>query len=296
MGMWNSLSIKEKYDFIKKSVRNNINSLKDVRDAYNKHSFGGNIVIGENPIEPTSVNPNTELPSYISDNSYLSAENLLNPDNYIVAPNDDFSSSPLSSDSIEDAFIESMKAASEVHQPIYEANAPQYNYNQQYEQIPYVNKSVQVKPEHTTTGKYNRRNYNNDTWSSYMMNVFDNAAKAKGITLSNATLYNLVAQAAFEGNYGNSKVALMNNNFGGVKGKGYSGYRRFNSPEEYASNQLSLLSRRYPGALSAKDSLSFANALKRHGYMEANAGFYGNSLNNMSSVRRAYNKRIKSKT
>jgi hypothetical protein len=45
--MWNKLSMRDKANYIKLAIKNNITSLKDIQDIYNKYSEGGDIILPE---------------------------------------------------------------------------------------------------------------------------------------------------------------------------------------------------------------------------------------------------------
>jgi len=113
------------------------------------------------------------------------------------------------------------------------------------------------------------------------------------------TLSILVGQWAHETGRGK---AMLNYNFGGLKGTGPSGastayqthegagasqiqiqdrFRAYDSAEQGASDYLSLLSRRYPDALQAAgrgDAVGFVQALKSRGYFTGDEGAYTKSV------------------
>jgi hypothetical protein len=116
---------------------------------------------------------------------------------------------------------------------------------------------------------------------------------------SQNTLSILVGQWAHETGRGS---AMLNYNFGGIKGTGPSGastvyathegsgasalqirdrFRAYDSPEQGASDYLSLLQRRYPDALQAAergDPVGFVQALKARGYFTGDEAAYTKSV------------------
>jgi hypothetical protein len=118
---------------------------------------------------------------------------------------------------------------------------------------------------------------------------------AVGQPPSPGTLTILVGQWAHETGRGK---AMLNYNFGGLKGMGPSGastvyrthegagaheiqtqdrFRAYDSAEQGASDYLSLLQRRYPDALQAAgrgDAVGFVQALKSRGYFTGDEGAY----------------------
>jgi hypothetical protein len=122
---------------------------------------------------------------------------------------------------------------------------------------------------------------------------------AMGRAPSQNTLSILVGQWAHETGRGS---AMLNYNFGGIKGTGPSGastvytthegagasaiqlrdrFRAYDSPEQGASDYLSLLQRRYPDALQAAergDPVGFVQALKARGYFSGDEAAYAKSV------------------
>jgi hypothetical protein len=122
---------------------------------------------------------------------------------------------------------------------------------------------------------------------------------AMGRAPSQNTLSILVGQWAHETGRG---AAMLNYNFGGIKGSGPSGastvyathegsggsavqirdrFRAYDSPEQGASDYLSLLQRRYPDALQAAergDPVGFVQALKARGYFTGDEAAYAKSV------------------
>lgn len=122
---------------------------------------------------------------------------------------------------------------------------------------------------------------------------------ALGRAPSQNTLSVLVGQWAHETGRGS---AMLNYNFGGIKGTGPGGastvygthegsgasevqirdrFRAYDSPEAGASDYLSLLQRRYPEALQAAergDPVGFVQALKARGYFTGDEASYAKSV------------------
>lgn len=118
------------------------------------------------------------------------------------------------------------------------------------------------------------------------------------------TLSILVGQWAHETGRGN---AMLNYNFGGIKGTGPSGmsaiyktregwgenevrisdrFRAYGSAEEGAEDYVSLLARRYPDAVraaQAEDPRAFVQALEARGYFTGNEAAYVKSVTALAS-------------
>lgn len=103
----------------------------------------------------------------------------------------------------------------------------------------------------------------------------ERAGKALGVDPSM-----LLGQWGLETGWGKS-VVPGTNNLGNIKDFSGSGaaatdnmtgsrdkYRKYDSPEAFADDFASLIQRKYPGAVGAKDPLAFATALKDGGYAE----------------------------
>ena len=103
---------------------------------------------------------------------------------------------------------------------------------------------------------------------------------------NDATFYNIMRQLAWESNYGRSRVARQQHNYGGVgwNGKTYTTYK---NDADFVQNYIRLMHNRYRAALRAKTTQDYARALKQKGYYEDSLQNYTNGLIGMKSVVKA---------
>lgn len=101
-----------------------------------------------------------------------------------------------------------------------------------------------------------------------------------------AAYYNVMRQLAYESNYGRSRVARRQHNYGGVgwNGKTYTTYK---SDADFVKDYVRLMHNRYGAALRAKSTQDYARALKQKGYYEDSLQNYSRNLNSMNSLVRA---------
>lgn len=101
-----------------------------------------------------------------------------------------------------------------------------------------------------------------------------------------AAYYNVMRQLAYESNYGRSRVARRQHNYGGVgwNGKTYTTYK---SDADFVRDYVRLMHNRYGAALRAKSTQDYARALKQKGYYEDSLQNYSRNLNSMNSLVRA---------
>ena len=101
-----------------------------------------------------------------------------------------------------------------------------------------------------------------------------------------AAYYNVMRQLAYESNYGRSRVARQQHNYGGVgwNGKTYTTYK---SDADFVKDYVRLMHTRYGAALRAKSTQDYARALKQKGYYEDSLQNYSRNLNSMNSLVRA---------
>lgn len=101
-----------------------------------------------------------------------------------------------------------------------------------------------------------------------------------------AAYYNVMRQLAYESNYGRSRVARRQHNYGGVgwNGKTYTTYK---SDADFVKDYVRLMHTRYGAALRAKSTQDYARALKKKGYYEDSLQNYSRNLNSMNSLVRA---------
>lgn len=100
---------------------------------------------------------------------------------------------------------------------------------------------------------------------------------------NDATFYNIMRQLAWESNYGRSRVAREQHNYGGVgwNGKTYTTYK---NDADFVEKYMRLMHNRYDAALRAKTTQDYARALKRKGYYGDSLQNYTNGLMGMKSV------------
>lgn len=101
-----------------------------------------------------------------------------------------------------------------------------------------------------------------------------------------AAFYNVMRQLAYESNYGRSRVARMQHNYGGVGWNGKT-YNTYKSDADFVKDYVRLMHTRYGAALRAKSTQDYARALKQKGYYEDSLQNYSRNLNSMNSLVRA---------
>lgn len=101
-----------------------------------------------------------------------------------------------------------------------------------------------------------------------------------------AAYYNVMRQLAYESNYGRSRVARQQHNYGGVgwNGKTYTTYK---SDADFVKDYVRLMHTRYGAALRAKSTQDYARALKKKGYYEDSLENYSRNLRGMDSLVKA---------
>lgn len=101
-----------------------------------------------------------------------------------------------------------------------------------------------------------------------------------------AAFYNVMRQLAYESNYGRSRAARRQHNYGGVgwNGKTYTTYK---SDADFVKDYVRLMHTRYGAALRAKSTQDYARALKQKDYYEDSLQNYSRNLNSMNSLVRA---------
>lgn len=105
--------------------------------------------------------------------------------------------------------------------------------------------------------------------------------------------YNVMRQLAYESNYGRSRIAREQHNYGGV---GFNGntYTSYKTDEDFVKDYVRLMHNKYDSALRAKSTQDYARALKQRGYYKDSLENYSRNLRGMDSlVKAAYNHRIR---
>ena len=95
----------------------------------------------------------------------------------------------------------------------------------------------------------------------------------------------MMRQLAHESDYGRSKVAVNQHNYGGYGWNGET-YTTFNSDDEFLDSYLDIMQGRHKDALGAQNITQYAKSLKDTNYFEAPLEEYVGSLNGMKSLGR----------
>lgn len=107
--------------------------------------------------------------------------------------------------------------------------------------------------------------------------------------------YNVMRQLAYESNYGRSRAARQQHNYGGIKFNENT-YTTYKNDEDFVKNYVRLMHNKYDSALRAKSTQDYARALKQRGYYKDSLENYSRNLRGMDSlVKAAYNHRIRHK-
>lgn len=101
-----------------------------------------------------------------------------------------------------------------------------------------------------------------------------------------AAFYNVMRQLAYESNYGRSRAARRQHNYGGVGWNGKT-YNTYKSDADFVKDYVRLMHTRYGAALRAKSTQDYARALKQKGYYEDSLQNYSRNLNSMNSLVKA---------
>lgn len=101
-----------------------------------------------------------------------------------------------------------------------------------------------------------------------------------------AAYYNVMRQLAYESNYGRSRVARQQHNYGGVGWNGKT-YNTYKTDADFVKDYVRLMHTRYGDALRAKSTQDYARALKQKGYYEDSLENYSRNLRGMDSLVKA---------
>lgn len=136
-----------------------------------------------------------------------------------------------------------------------------------------------------------------ETKSQFIADMYDrvyDALIARNFSTDVAPL--MTKQLAYESGYGTSNVATGYNNYGGVKQKGNSSkYARYKDRNDFVNNYVDLILNNYKEAASARDTKSWARALRNGGYYEDSFDHYYGQLNNMKTFDKLLNQHMKSR-
>ena len=103
--------------------------------------------------------------------------------------------------------------------------------------------------------------------------------------LDKAYMY-AMKQLAYESNYGRSRVAREQHNYGGYGWNGKT-YTTFKNDDEFAKAYSKLITSRYRKALEADTIQGYAKGLKEKGYYEDTLENYSRNLASMKAIERA---------
>lgn len=101
-----------------------------------------------------------------------------------------------------------------------------------------------------------------------------------------AAFYNVMRQLAYESNYGRSRAARRQHNYGGVGWNGKT-YNTYKSDADFVKDYVRLMHTRYRAALRAKSTQDYARALKQKGYYKDSFENYSRNLRGMDSLVKA---------
>ena len=109
---------------------------------------------------------------------------------------------------------------------------------------------------------------------------------AQGVKNPEAAYKNMITQLAYESNYGQSRVAREQNNFGGVgwNGKTYTTYK---DKADFVRNYVRLMNSRYKNVITADTLYDYAKGLKGLNYYEDSVENYTRNLTGMKSFAKA---------
>ena len=100
---------------------------------------------------------------------------------------------------------------------------------------------------------------------------------------NDATFYNIMRQLAWESDYGRSRAAREQHNYGGIRGNSKT-YYTYKDDKDFVEKYMRLMHNRYDAALRAKTTQDYARALKQKGYYGDSLQNYTNGLMGMKSV------------
>lgn len=103
---------------------------------------------------------------------------------------------------------------------------------------------------------------------------------------SDDAYYNVMRQLAYESDYGRSRVAKQQHNYGGVGWNGKT-YNTYKTDEDFVKDYVRIMHTRYGDALRAKSTQDYARALKQKGYYQDSLQNYSKNLIGMNSLVKA---------
>ena len=110
----------------------------------------------------------------------------------------------------------------------------------------------------------------------------------QGVKNPDVAFKNMITQLGYESNYGQSKVARQQNNFGGVgwNGKTYTTYK---DRQDFVENYVRLMNSRYKNVIGADTLAGYAKGLKSLNYYGDTIENYTRNLVGMKSFAKALN-------
>lgn len=108
----------------------------------------------------------------------------------------------------------------------------------------------------------------------------------RGVENIDSVYDNMMRQLAYESNYGRSRVARNQHNYGGYGWNGKT-YTTFKNDDEFVDHYLNIMTGRHKGALKARTPREYAKALKKSFYYEDSLDNYARNLSGMKSVSKA---------
>ena len=99
----------------------------------------------------------------------------------------------------------------------------------------------------------------------------------------------MLRQLAYESDYGRSRVAKNQHNYGGYGWNGKT-YTTFKDDADFVKHYVNLMNKRYGNAIAADTITNYAKALKANGYFEDSLDNYTRNLVGMRSLSKAATK------
>lgn len=110
----------------------------------------------------------------------------------------------------------------------------------------------------------------------------------QGVKNPRVAFKNMITQLGYESQYGTTRLAKEQNNYGGV---GYNDttkkYSSYKDKADFAKQYVKLMNSKYKNAIGAKTLTDYAKAIRDIGYYTDTLENYANNLNGMKSFQRA---------
>lgn len=99
---------------------------------------------------------------------------------------------------------------------------------------------------------------------------------------------NMINQLGYESQYGTTRLAKEQNNYGGVGFNDTTGtYFSYKDKKDFAKKYVKLMNSRYKNAIQAKNLTDYAKEIRKLGYYTDTLENYSNNLNGMKSFQKA---------